>query len=117
MKKFKGCLVFIIINIAFIIGIFYYFFFSMHHLPEGEFIKQTISPNSTYTIKFYRINGGATTAYAVRGELSNNFNHKKWNIYWDYKIDDANVVWLDDSTVIINGHRINVKKDTYDWRK
>ncbi|NGY69778.1 DUF5412 domain-containing protein [Bacillus megaterium] len=32
------------------------------------------SPNNTYKVVLYRANGGATTSYTLRGEVSNNKN-------------------------------------------
>jgi len=39
------------------------------------------------------------------------------NIYWDYRIEDADIEWTDEDTVVINGHSIDVLKETYDWRR
>ena len=55
----------------------------MGRLPEGEYIAEATSLTGQYTVKAYVTNGGATTSYAVRGEL--NFNQEKRkpkNIYW-----------------------------------
>ena len=47
----------------------------MGRLPEGEYIAEATSPTGQYTVKAYVTNGGATTSYAVRGEL--NFKQKE----------------------------------------
>jgi len=47
----------------------------MGRLPEGEYIAEATSPDGQYTLKAYMTNAGATTSYAVRGEL--NFNKDK----------------------------------------
>ncbi|GIM46373.1 hypothetical protein DNHGIG_19220 [Collibacillus ludicampi] len=86
-------------------------------MPEGEFFKQAISPNKTYTINFYKINGGATTDFSIRGELLNNKTQEKKNIYWEYGTDHVKASWIDDHTVVINSHKLDVRKDTYDWRR
>ncbi|MBS4537540.1 hypothetical protein GOQ27_03645 [Clostridium sp. D2Q-11] len=44
----------------------------MSRLPKGELITQETSLNSTYTIKAYKSDGGATISYAILGELNHN---------------------------------------------
>ncbi|WP_369678831.1 DUF5412 family protein [Planococcus faecalis] len=58
----------------------YWAFFDMQRLPEGEFLTESVSPNGAYTIRAYVTNGGATVAYAVRGELVFNEENKKMKI-------------------------------------
>lgn len=104
--------------VAIFIGGVYYFFYDMGRLPQGELIEEVVSPNGDYTMKAYLCNGGATVSYAVRGELNYNQKNKKAkNIYWDYRIEDADIEWTDEDTVVINGHSIDVLKETYDWRR
>ncbi|AMA74780.1 hypothetical protein ACH33_14585 [Aneurinibacillus sp. XH2] len=97
--------------------VYYSLFYSMSNLPKGDFIKKVDSPDKNYTIQMYIVNGGATVSTAVRGELITNKKGTKKNIYWDYKTSDTNVKWLDNDTVSINGHEINVEKDVYDFRR
>ncbi|WP_445489825.1 DUF5412 family protein [Niallia sp. 03133] len=61
-------------------------------------------------------NGGATTSYAVRGELNFN-NDKPKNIYWQYRVETASIKWLDNDTVIVNNVELDVPNDTYDYRR
>ena len=93
-------------------------FFNPRHLPSGDYISQSTSPNGKYTVKIYQSNGGATTDFAVRGEVTYNnktFNKTK-NIYWNYPQAKASVKWISHDTVNISGHVLNVKKDTFDFR-
>lgn len=86
-------------------------------LPVGEIINEVKSPNGNYTIRAYLVNaGGATGGFAIRGELFNYTNKKKKNIYWDYRIEEAAIIWLDDENVNINGIKLNIKNDTYNFR-
>jgi hypothetical protein len=118
LKKFlSGCAIFLILVVGVIVYLVYTFFYSLGHLPEGEFLDQISSPNQTYTINFYRVNGGATVAYSIRGELVHNKTKKKENIYWEYRSDQVKASWVDEHTVVINGHTLDVRKDTYDWRR
>ncbi|WP_040210905.1 DUF5412 family protein [Clostridium polynesiense] len=121
MKKHKIILLVTIIILTISIGAFYIInrlFYNMSNLPEGEYITESTSPKGTYTVKTYLCNGGATVSYAVRGELIvNSQSSKPKNIYWDYKIGRAEISWEDDDTAIINGHKIDLPKGKYDWRK
>ncbi|WOV87221.1 DUF5412 family protein [Sporosarcina oncorhynchi] len=95
-----------------------YFFFSMHQLPDGDFLTDERSPSGDYTVKAYVSRSGATVADAVRGEV---VYHKKKdktkNIYWEYRESEAVIQWLDEHTVSINGVKLDVRKDIYDFRK
>ncbi|CAG9611270.1 hypothetical protein BACCIP111899_00442 [Bacillus rhizoplanae] len=120
IKKTKRKVVVVLFSI-FIIGasFVYWKFFSLQGVPKGELIQEVKSPNGTYTLNAYITNGGATTSFAVRGELI--FNKRKIfktkNIYWHYKEDQANIEWQSEDTVIINGHTLHVPDETYDFRK
>ncbi|MBE5090960.1 DUF5412 domain-containing protein [Bacillus thuringiensis] len=119
IKKTKQKVLIILFCIAglFVYGV-YWAFFSMDRLPTGEKIAEKQSPDGTYTFKAYVTNGGATTSFAVRGELV--FNHREYfktkNVYWNYREDTAKIVWKDNDTIIINGHMLHVPEDTYDFR-
>ncbi|QUG43345.1 DUF5412 domain-containing protein [Psychrobacillus sp. INOP01] len=104
--------------IVVLLGIFVYtFFVSMESLPKGEFLTEESSPDGKYTLKAYITNGGATTSYAIRGELVfNEKNGKTKNIYWDYREEVAEISWVDNDTVIINKRTLNVPKEKYDFR-
>lgn len=96
----------------------YWAFFDMNRLPKGELISEVQSPNGTYTIKAYLINGGVTTSFAIRGELNfNRVNKRPKNIYWNYKEDRAMIEWIDDNTVIINRHKLDVPGEKFDFRR
>jgi hypothetical protein len=75
------------------------------------------SPNNTYKVELYRANGGATTSYTLRGEVSNNKNKESKNIYWGYDEEKDTVSWENNRTVTINGHTLDVEKDKYDFRR
>ncbi|ADQ39776.1 hypothetical protein Calkr_0207 [Caldicellulosiruptor acetigenus I77R1B] len=95
----------------------YWLFFDMNRLPHGEFLNESLSPNRKYKLKFYLCNGGATTAFAIRGELCYKNGLKIRNIYWNYPEDKADVKWINNHVVIINGHRLDIFKESFDFRK
>ena len=115
-----------IVTISLIVGILlmggigygiYWAFFDMDRLPTGEYLTEETSPDGTYTIRAYRNNGGATTSYSIRGELVFNKNNSKTkNIYWNYREDTAEIEWIDNDTVIINGHTLEVPNERFDFR-
>ena len=95
----------------------YWAFFDMNRLPKGEYLIEKTSPGGHYTLKAYLTNGGATTSYAVRGELVFNEGDKKAkNIYWNEREETANITWTDNDTVEINGHTLDVPNDKFDFR-
>ena len=94
----------------------YWAFYDIQRLEGQEIIQEVSSPNDTYTITAYLNNGGATTGYAVLCSVKNNSTGKEKNIYWQYHCTTADIIWLDEETVQINGVELNVKKDTYDYR-
>lgn len=110
----------IIVIVAVIIAIVaygvYWSFFDMSRLPKDKFICEVLSPNAKYSIKAY-VSESSLSAPAILGELNYKVEKKKpKNIYWNYREDTANINWIDDVTVIINGHELNVLHDNYDWR-
>jgi len=106
----------VIIGIAAALAAFWYFFCSMKHLPEGEYLKSSVSPEGTYKIKAY-VSCTSLSSDAVRCEVQNTDTGKTKNVYWEYRKSDADISWVDDETVIINGRMLNVTSDKYDWRK
>lgn len=92
-------------------------FFDIGRIKGQEQIAEINSPSGAYTAYAYLNNGGATTSYAVLGSIKNNETNRQKNIYWQYECERAEIEWLDDVTVIINGKTLDVRKDTYDYRK
>ncbi|MCP8968428.1 DUF5412 family protein [Ectobacillus ponti] len=102
-----------------LVGVLYWAFYSMYRLPTGEKIAEVKSPDGTYTLRAYLSNGGATTSYAIRGELvwNNRTYFKTKNVYWNYREENATIVWQDKDTVAINGHTLDMPNEVYDFRK
>ena len=95
----------------------YWAFFDIQRLDGQEVITVSDSPDSSYTVTAYLNNGGATTDYAVLCAVKNNKTEKERNIYWNYHCSTADIQWLDDKTVSINGIELDVTKDKYDYRR
>ena len=88
---------------------------NMNNLPEGELKNTVVSPSGKCILNMYLCDGGATTDYSVRGEVVYD-NGEKRNIYWNYHCEEFEVSWIDDETVLINGIKLNIFDDEYDWR-
>lgn len=120
-RKIKKNFVIISIIIFVMIGAVAYTinwaFFDIQRIDGQEYITELTSPNETYTVTAYLNNGGATTSYAVLGTLKNNKNGKNKNIYWQYRCEKANMEWLNDEVIKINGKELNVKNEIYDYRR
>ncbi|CAH8710024.1 DUF5412 domain-containing protein [Paenibacillus thiaminolyticus] len=118
MKKRRWGLWISLFVVCFIAIYIYLSSFTLLILPQGDFIVTSTSPDNTYTLNAYLIDtGGALGAFAIRGELLNNLKGTRKNIYWDYRVEKANMRWLDDTHLVINGKTLNVEKETYDFRK
>lgn len=112
----------LLLGLAVLVGVgfllFNYFFMGMSRLPEGELLTTTLSPNEQYSVNVYISKSGATVADAVRGELVNhNKKDKVKNIYWQYRESEAEVIWINDHVVSINGIELDVRHDVFDYRR
>ncbi len=83
----------------------------------GEFLSSSDSPDGKYTVNAYIYRGSATEAETVRAELVDNDSGTQKNIYLKYREQSARCEWLDNTTVAINGIELDVRSDTYDWRR
>ncbi len=94
----------------------YWFFYDIQHIKGQELIAESTSPNGEYTVYAYCNSGGATVDYSVLGVARNNKTGRTRNIYWKYHRDDANIEWISEQVVSINGIELDVNKDAYDYR-
>ncbi len=104
-----------ILTLSFFIVRHYLNTYSISNLPTGELITESTSPNGEYTIKTYLCGGNATVDFSIRGELLIKSKNPQ-NIYWEYKTNKSIIKWLNNNTVVINGHEINLPNGKYDWR-
>ncbi|MBI6875350.1 DUF5412 family protein [Clostridium aciditolerans] len=120
LKTKKRFIKICIIIVAMIGGVSYsvnWAFFDIQRINGQKYLNESTSPNGTYTVTAYLNNGGATTSFAVLGTLKNNKNGKTKNIYWQYRCEKADMEWLNDEMIKINGVELNVKNEIYDYRK
>ncbi|ABG83388.1 TPA: DUF5412 family protein [Clostridium perfringens] len=79
-----------------------------------EFLGETVSSDGKYKIEAYLINGGATVDWSVKCYLREGESKKE--IYRDYHINEANMIWIDNDTISINNHNIDLPNGKYDFR-
>lgn len=74
-----------------------------------EPIETTHSPERDYTISLYTKNGGAASSINVIGIIDGPLWFKK-NIYDDMHMHKADVEWIDNYTLSINKHILNLNR-------
>ncbi|MEH7014622.1 DUF5412 family protein [Neobacillus niacini] len=84
-------------------------------LEANEHIETVHSPDGNYTIDFYRFDAGAAGSFGVRGELDGPLWVKK-RIYYQKRVEQIEVEWENNTTILINNHILNLKDgDTYGY--
>ncbi|ELC8353595.1 DUF5412 domain-containing protein [Clostridium perfringens] len=79
-----------------------------------EILGETVSSDGKYKVEAYLINGGATVDWSVKCYLREGDIKKE--IYRDYHINEANMIWIDNDTISINNHNIDLPNGKYDFR-
>ena len=79
-----------------------------------ELLGETVSSDGKYKVEAYLINGGATVDWSVKCYLREGYIKKE--IYRDYHINEANMIWIDNDTISINNHNIDLPNGKYDFR-
>lgn len=121
IKHKKKSILIIFLSITILIGVIiygiYWAFYDIQRIVGQKYITELTSPNGEYTVTAYLNDGGATTGYAVLGELKNNNSGKTKNIYWKYNCENAEISWINNETIKINGIQLNIKNEIYDFRR
>ena len=78
-----------------------------------EHIETTQSPDNKFVIDFYTLNGGAATSISVTGIVNGPLWIKK-RIYDEVPMHEVDLEWLNNHTIKINNHTLNLDKgETY----
>lgn len=80
----------------------------MDNLPKGELIKQSVSPNKKYRIDAFLCGGNATTDNSLKCAVVEIGTNNSRNFFWQYHNDTANIKWIDNKNVEINGKKLNI---------
>lgn len=87
---------------------------SIDELPQGQKVYSVNSPDGLKTLNIYSV--GNSLGNAVRGELY--YGNETRNVYWQTGLDNVESMWLDDTSVSINGVVLNVVGGAdYDCRR
>lgn len=117
MKRKLTKLLITLLIVALLLGYAYWWaFYDIQRLKGVEVLQEVPSPNDSRVVTAYLTNGGATTDFGVLCSVKSSGSCKEKNIYWQYHCHSAEVLWLDEQTVRINGVELNVFHDTYDYR-
>lgn len=82
---------------------------------QETFLIASQSPDGKYNLEAYRTEPGATVDFSIRVYIIN--GNQKNIIYDAYHEYDAKIVWIDNTTVSINGKTLDISSgETYDWR-
>lgn len=74
------------------------------------------SPDEKYNLYAYKTNPHATVDFSIKVYLIK--SGKKKLIYNAYHEYDAEIIWIDNETVSINGKTLDLSQgEKYDWRK
>ena len=79
-------------------------FSDISDLPKGEFVSTIASPDDVSEIAMYKIE--ISVGEAVRCELRR--KGKTRNVFWQTGISDAEVHWINNRVVVINGVQLDV---------
>ncbi|WP_390287444.1 DUF5412 family protein [Ureibacillus sp. GCM10028918] len=116
MKKWAIILAVIFITGIPIYAIYDFLVVELDELSVGEFLSEHPSPNNDFIARAFLIDeGGATVRAAIRVEVD--FGNETKTIYWNYDESTVNIRWLDNETIEIIDHRLNIFKDTYHWKR
>ena len=116
MKKKLIIIGVVLIPIIFIVCWYrYYAYYPLQkiHPKDEELVGHLTSPNSQYEVKVYLSSGGATVPLEFKGVVRDKESNKSSYVE---RGSESKSVWKDDSTIIINGEKINVIKGSYDYR-
>ena len=78
------------------------------------YLKTSQSPDGQYVLQAYRTEPGATIDFSIRVYIIS--DNRKNIIYDAYHEYEANIFWVDNSTVSINGKILDLSRgEKYDW--
>lgn len=106
------------LTVAIVFVFLWNWYYDLERLPKGEVISESVSPDGKFTIKAMNSDAGATTSLAILCELQYNDGSKPNKIiYFQNKVEKASIIWESNDIVSINGVKLNVPDDVYDYRK
>ena len=83
--------------------------------PSEKFVKNSFSPDQKYKIQVYTISSVATTEVAMKCYLKTDSSEDDKLIYDDNNVSRMDIKWIDNDTVSINSHELDLPDGKYDW--
>lgn len=99
----------VMISALLTIVLFLSFCLSLLFSNVKDYLLTTTSPDQTYQIDFYYNDAGAKGTFGITGELKGPFWFKKL-IYHERRVHDVEVEWENDHTILVNGHKLDVRR-------
>lgn len=113
MSKKNAWLVFEI-SLALCLWLLLIYFCMSSCTVDETLLQRTQSPDGEYTLEAYRINPHATADFSVRVYLIENGDREL--IYDVYHEEEAELVWISDSVICINGNKLDLAiGETYEY--
>lgn len=81
---------------------------------EETLLVTSVSPEGTYKLEAYKTQPGATVDFSIKVYDVSQDKRLIYNAYHEYT---AEIQWMSDCVVSINGKTLDLSKsETYDWR-
>ncbi len=87
-------------------------FYNIEDVPKGVLVAEYDSPTGEQKISCYKVE--TAIGNAVRCSLTDDEGER--NIYWNTETENAEIRWMNEKTVIINGMLIEIDSVVYDSR-
>ncbi|MFS0864389.1 DUF5412 family protein [Fredinandcohnia sp. 179-A 10B2 NHS] len=114
--KIKAILLFLLVASLVKVKLVYYPSLSSVSLTGHQKVYEITSPDHKYKLNVYLYGGVLVKSdYSYIGELEEVTTSKKKNVLW-FKPDLGEVRWIDHNTLLVDDKKINVEKNTYDFR-
>ncbi|WP_185131720.1 DUF5412 family protein [Cohnella zeiphila] len=98
-----------IFSIILIFVLFITMLFTTMFSGAKELLTTVHSPDGKYTVKFYHTDAGGMGTFGVLGELNGPLWFKK-KIYVEKRVDQVDIEWKDNHTILINNHKLDLRK-------
>lgn len=116
-KKIKNILLIVLAFVVAIVCGAYSLLFDTQRIEGQEIIAQVDSPQNQYTVTAYLNSDDDGKCAVLCHVTAKKILGRDRNVYWNYPCGSAEIEWIDETTVVINGVELDVRFDTFDYRK
>lgn len=110
-------IIIVILLMAFAVGIKVRFYPSLESVNTKrlQVVSESVSPDGHYVLKTYVMGGVLLRSdYSYIGEIE--YGDQRRNVFWISGNQFEEPKWIDDRTIEIDGKRIDILTDHYDFR-